>query len=121
MLQDYWIDLYYVEKTHRSDGTGGIEDVYTIGQKFRGGAVKSSSQEQIVASVRGEVGERYEVTTNKNNSLTKDDIIMFYDANDRQVFLKISENANHTPNHSNQHEWKYMTANEFKPDLRVVN
>lgn len=121
MLQDYWIDLYFVDILHQPDGTGGYEEVYKIGEKFRGGAVKSNSQEQIVASVRGEVGERYEVTTLKTNPLTKGDVIMFTDAENRDVFLKISENANHTPAHSNQHEWKYMTANKFEPDKRVVN
>ena len=110
MLQDYWINLYYVEKVRQPDGTGGTETFYRIGETFRGGAVKSTTQEQIVASVRGVVGEQYTVTTNKNNALDLNDIIMFINENNERVFLRINSNMTYTPNKSGQKDWKYGTA-----------
>lgn len=120
MLQDYWIDLYFVSKTKRPDGTGGFEDVYEIGEKFRGLPVKSSTQEQIVASVRGVVGEQYTVTTNDNNALSVNDVIMFINQDGNRVFLRLNSNPTYTPDKSNQSEWKYVTATNFEPDIRVV-
>ena len=120
MLQDYWIDLYFVEKVRQPDGTGGFEYVYQIGDKFRGGAVKSSNQEQIVASVRGNVGEQYTITTNDNNALSANDIIMFVNQDNQRVFLRLNSNLTYTPDKSGQAEWKYGTATKIEPDLRVV-
>lgn len=120
MLQDYWIDLYFVEKVRQSDGTGGFEFVYKIGDSFRGGAVKGSSQEQIVASVRGNVGEQYTVTTNDNNALSANDVIMFVNPDNERVFLRLNSNLTYTPDSSGQSEWKYATATKIEPDLRVV-
>lgn len=121
MLQDYWIDLYFVEKVRQPDGTGGYEYVYQIGDSFRGSAVKSSSQEQIVASVRGNVGEQYTITTNDNNALSLNDIVMFVNPDNERVFLRLNSNMTYTPDKSGQHEWKYGTATKIEPDLRVVN
>lgn len=120
MLQDYWIDLYFVEKVRQPDGTGGFEYVYKIGDTFRGGAVKSSSTEQIVAGVRGEVGEQYTVTTSDNNVLLLDDIIMFVNPDRERVFLRMNSNITYTPDKSGQSDWKYGTATKITPDLRVV-
>ena len=120
MLQDYWKDLFFVEKVRQPDGTGGFEYVYTIGVKFRGGAVKSSSTEQIVAGVRGNVGEQYTITTNDNNALNANDVIMFVDEDGERVFLRLNSNLTYTPNKSLQQDWKYGTATKITPDLRVV-
>lgn len=121
MLQDYWIDLYFVEKIRQPDGTGGFEYVYQIGESFKGGAVKSASQEQIVASVRGNVAEQYTVTTNDNNALSKNDIIMFINTDNERVFLRMNSNLTYTPDKSNQKDWKYGTATQIEPDYRVVD
>lgn len=120
-LQDYWIDLYFVEKVRQPDGTGGFEYVYQIGDKFKGGAVKSATSEQIVASVRGNVGEQYTVTTNDNNALSLGDIIMFVNPDNQRVFLRLNSNLTYTPDKSGQREWKYGTATKIEPDLRVVD
>lgn len=124
MLQDYWIDLYFVEKVRQPDGTGGYSYVYTIGNGFRGGAVKASSTEQIVASQRGVIGEQYTITTNDNNALSANDIIMFVNQDNERVFLRINSNMTYTPNQSMQKEWKYATATKIEPndnDFRVVD
>lgn len=120
-LQDYWIDLYFVEKVRQPDGTGGFEYVYQIGDTFRGGAVKSATSEQIVASVRGNVGEQYTVTTNDNNALSLGDVIMFVNPDNERVFLRLNSNLTYTPDKSGQSEWKYGTATKIEPDLRVVD
>ncbi|MBO7712037.1 MAG: hypothetical protein J6S85_01000 [Methanobrevibacter sp.] len=120
-LQDYWIDLYFVEKVRQPDGTGGFEYVYQIGDTFKGGAVKSSTSEQIVASVRGNVGEQYTITTNDNNALSLGDIIMFVNPDNQRVFLRLNSNLTYTPDKSGQSEWKYGTATKIEPDLRVVD
>ena len=120
MIEDYYIDLFYVDLTREPDGTGGFEYAYKIGNSFSGSAVKSSSTEQIVAGVRGEVGEQYNVTTAKNNILQKDDIIMFVNNDNERVFLRINSNAMYTPNQSNQ-KFKGVTATRIIPDYRVVS
>ena len=120
-LQDYWIDLYFVEKVRQPDGTGGFEYVYQIGDTFKGGAVKSATNEQIVASVRGNVGEQYTVTTNDNNALSLGDIIMFVNPDNQRVFLRLNSNLTYTPDKSGQSEWKYGTATKIEPDYRVVD
>lgn len=120
-LQDYWIDLYFVEKVRQPDGTGGFEYVYQIGDTFKGGAVKSATSEQIVASVRGNVGEQYTVTTNDNNALSLGDIIMFVNPDNQRVFLRLNSNLTYTPDKSGQSEWKYGTATKIEPDYRVVD
>lgn len=120
-LQDYWIDLYFVEKVRQPDGTGGFEYVYQIGDTFKGGAVKSATSEQIVASVRGNVGEQYTITTNDNNALSLGDIIMFVNPDNERVFLRLNSNLTYTPDKSGQSQWKYGTATKIEPDLRVVD
>lgn len=119
-LQDYWRDLYFVNKTSQSDGTGGYEYTYEIGECFRGGAVKSSSQEQIVASVRGNVGEQYTITTYDYNDIKANDVIMFVNEDNERVFLRVNSNLTYTPNKSGQRDWKYGTATRINPDNRVV-
>ena len=103
-LQDYWIDLYFVEKVRQPDGTGGFEYVYQIGDTFR-----------------GNVGEQYTITTNDNNALSLGDIIMFVNPDNQRVFLRLNSNLTYTPDKSGQSEWKYGTATKIEPDLRVVD
>lgn len=119
-LQDYWIDIHFVEKSRRPDGTGGFEYVYVIGDTFRGGVVKSSEQEQIIAGIREEEGERYTITTSDNNALTMNDVIMFVNPDNERVFLRLISNLTYTPDKSGQRDWKYGTATKITPDLRVV-
>ncbi len=119
-LQDYWIDIHFVDKTRRPDGTGGFEYVYVIGETFRGGVVKSSEQEQIIAGIRDEEGARYTLTTTDNIALNKDDIIMFVNKDNERVFLRLIEGMTHTPDKSLQADWKYGQATTITPDLRVV-
>lgn len=119
-IQDYWIDLFYVDKTRQPDGTGGFEYAYKIGLNFKGSATKSSTSEQTVAGIRGVVGEQYTITTSKNNVLEKDDIIMFVNPSKEKIFLRVNSNATYTPEQSAQSDWKYVYATLFEPDLRVV-
>lgn len=121
MIEDYYKDLYYVEKVRQPDGTGGYEYVYAIGNSFRGTATKSSTQEQTVAGIRGIIGEQYTVTTADNNVLQESDVIMFVTEDNKRVFLRISSVPIHTPEKSLQSHWKYAQATKFEPDLRVVN
>ena len=120
-IEDYYIDIYYVEKVRNSDGTGGYEYVYSIGNTFKGSVTKSTTSEQQVAGIRGIVDEQYTITTYDNNVLEKDDIIMFINPDNRRVFLRINANPTYTPNQSAQSNWKYVQATLFSPDLRVVN
>lgn len=120
-IQDYYIDLHYVEKLRQPDGTGGFEYVYKIGNSFKGSPVKSSTQEQMLAGVRGVIGEQYTISTYKNNILEASDIIMFVSPDNKRVFLKINSNPTYTPENSGQSEWKYVNATLFNPDLRVVD
>lgn len=120
-IQDYYIDIYYVEKVRQSDGTGGFEYVYTIGNTFKGSVVKSSTQEQTVAAIRGEPKEQYMITTYDNNVLEKDDIVMYVNPDGKRVYLRINANPTYTPNQSGQSNWKYVQATLYTPDLRVVN
>lgn len=119
-IEDYYIDLFYVDLTKQPDGTGGFEYAYKIGNSFKGSAVRSSASEQQVAGIRGELGMQYNISTYKNNVLQKDDIIMFYNEEKEQIFVKISIPAQDTPKQSNQHYWKGLIGTAFKPDYRVV-
>lgn len=121
MIEDYYIDLYFVEKIRQSDGTGGFEYVYSIGEAFRGTATKSGISQQTLAGVRGDFREQYTITTNDKNVLEASDVIMFVNEDNKRVFLKINSNPTYTPNQSGQSSWKYATATEIDPDLRVVN
>lgn len=121
MIEDYYIDLYYVDKTRVSDGTGGYEYAYRIGESFKGTATKSSSSEQQVAATRGIVDEQYTITTYDNNVLGNSDVIMFVNPDGNRVFLRVNSNPTHTPDKSGQSRWKYATASLFTPDIRVVN
>lgn len=121
MIEDYYIDLYFVEKIRQSDGTGGFEYVYTIGEAFRGTATRSGVAEQTLAGVRGEIRDQYTITTADNNALQASDVVMFVNVDGSRVFLKINSNPTYTPNQSGQSQWKYATATEIEPDLRVVN
>ena len=120
MIEDYNIDLYYVEKIRRPDGTGGFEYAYKIGDTFRGTAIKSGTQEQTVAGIRGVDGEQYTITTYKNNVLEESDVIMFRNEDNNAVFLRVNSPATYPPNKSSQSRWKYTQATRFEPDLRVV-
>lgn len=120
-IEDYYIDLFFVEKVRQSDGTGGFEYVYTIGEAFRGTATKSGVAQQTLAGVRGEIREQYTITTADNNALQVSDVVMFVNVDGQRVFLKINTIPTYTPNQSGQSHWKYMTATEIEPDLEVVN
>ena len=119
-IEDYYIDLFYVDLTRLPDGTGGFEYAYKIGESFKGSAVRASASEQQTAGIRGELGMQYNVTTNKKNVLQKDDIIMFYNEEKEQIFVRISIPAQDTPKQSQQHHWKGLIGTAFKPDYRVV-
>lgn len=119
-FEDYWINVNYVEKTHQPDGTGGFEDVYQIGGSFLMNVAIAGSQEQIVASQRGNPREQYNVAVYDNVSLNANDIVTYINPDNKRVFLRINSNLKHTPDKSNLSEWKYGTATEFEPDLRVV-
>lgn len=120
MFEDYWINVNYVERTHQPDGTGGFEDIYRIGEQFKMNVAIAGSDEQIVASQRGTVGEQYNVATYDNVSLRANDVVMFRNPDNERVFLRINSNMKHTPDRSNQSGWKYGTATQFEPDIRVV-
>ena len=120
-IEDYYIDLFFVEKMRQSDGTGGFEYVYAIGEAFRGTATKSGIGQQTLAGVRGEIRDQYTITTADNNALQVSDVIMFKNVDGERVFLKINTIPAYTPNQSGQSHWKYMTATEIEPDLKVVN
>lgn len=119
-IKDYYRTVNYVEKKRQSDGTGGFEYVYVIGEKFDASVVKASSQEQMVAGVRGITGEQYNLTTNKKNPIEPNDILMFVSDDLQKVFLRVNSNPLYTPKQSNQVDWKGFTATVIEPDLRVV-
>lgn len=119
-IEDYYIDLFYVDLTRQPDGTGGFEYAYKIGLSFKGSAVRSSASEQQVAGIRGQLAEQYNITTHKNNVLNKDDIIMFVNEDNERIFLKINIPALYTPEQSKQREWKGLIGSRFEPDYRVV-
>ena len=54
-IEDYYHDLWFVEKIRQPDGTGGFEYVYAIGEVFKGKATKSTSNEQIIAGISFEL------------------------------------------------------------------
>lgn len=121
MIEDYYIDLYYVNTTQVSDGTGGYEKAYIIGESFKGSAVRSTMSEQQLAGIRGVIDEQYTITTYDNNIINANDIIMFVDIDKERVFLRVNSNITYTPEHSGQSRWKYTTATKFEPDLRVID
>lgn len=89
-IEDYFIDLYYVERVRQPDGTGGFEYVYKIGDAFRGSATKASTSEQTVAGVRGDISEQYTITTHNNNILELSDILMFVNEDNKRIFLRVN-------------------------------
>lgn len=119
-VEDYFIDVHYVDKTRQPDGTGGFETAYKIGEVFKASVVIASASEQTVAGVRGEVNEQYNVITHKNNVLEKNDILMFVNKNGNRTFIRINNDPSTPPEKSAQHHWKYCKATYFEPDLRVV-
>lgn len=121
MYQDYWIKVNFLERTHQPDGTGGFEDVYVIGDEFMMNVAIASSSEQIVASQRGTMREQYNVAVYDNVSLDANDTVTYLNADNKRVYLRINSKLKHTPDISGQADWKYGTATEFEPDLRVVS
>lgn len=119
-IEDYYIDLFYVDLTRQPDGTGGFEYAYKIGLSFKGSAVRASASEQQTAGIRGEIAEQYNVTTHKNNVLNKDDIIMFENQDKERIFLRMAIPPLYTPEQSRQSEWKGLIGTRFEPDYRVV-
>lgn len=118
-IEDYYIDLHYVELVKEPDETGGFEYFYTIGKTFKGSAVRSSASEQQVAGIRGVLDEQFNVTTAKGNPLKKDDIIMFEDEDEGMVFLRVNSNPLRVPKNSNQN-FKGVTATKIIPDYEVI-
>ena len=120
-FEDYFHDLWFVEKIRQPDGTGGFEYVYAIGEVFKGKATKCTTNEQIIAGIRGIVGEQYTIGVPKDTPLQNTDVIMFVNEDKTRVFIRINSNSTYTPETSGQKDWKYMTGTLFSPDLRVVN
>lgn len=118
-IEDYYIDLFYVDLTKLPDGTGGFEYAYKIGESFRGSVVRASASEQQTAGIRGVLEEQYNITTAKNNVLQQNDVIMFINQDKEKIFLRINSNALYTPEKSNQ-KFKGITATKIVPDYRVV-
>lgn len=118
-IEDYYIDLYYIDLTRQPDGTGGFEYAYKIGLSFKGSAIRASASEQQVAGIRGVTSEQYNITTHKNNVLNEDDIIMFINENKERVFLKMNIAPQYTPKFSSQN-FKGLIGTRFEPDYRVV-
>jgi hypothetical protein len=119
-IEDYYVDLHYVTRVRQPDGTGGFDNMYQIGESFKGTATKSTTAEQQVAGIRGEVGEQYTITTPDKNPLFRNNVLMFVDADGERVFVRLNSNITHTPEKSGQKHWKYCTATRFEPDLEVV-
>lgn len=119
-VEDYFIDIHYVDKTRQPDGTGGFKNAYKVGETFKGSVTKASASEQTVAGIRGQVQEQYTIITHDNNVLEKDDVLMFVNQDKKKTFLRVNENPTHTPEQSAQSHWKYCKASYFEPDLRVV-
>lgn len=119
-IEDYFIDIHYVDKTRQPDGTGGFENAYKIGETFKGSVSLASASEQTVAGIRGEVKNQYNIITHNNNILEKDDILMYVNQDKKRMFLRVNDNPKHPPEQSAQSHWKYCKATEFEPDLRVV-
>jgi hypothetical protein len=120
-IEDYYKELYYVDRSRQPDGTGGFEYVYKIGEKFSGSVTKASTSEQTVAGVKGVIGEQYTITTHIENVLEETDVVMFINRDNKMVFLKVNSIPTYTPEKSSQNHWKYAQATKFEPDLRVVN
>lgn len=119
-IEDYYIDIFFVEKVRQSDGTGGFKYIYFIGEGFRGSVTKSSTAQQTLAGIRGEVRDQYTITTPDNIALQVSDAVMFKNADNVRVYLKITSNPTYTPDNSGQSKWKYMTATEFDPEFEVA-
>ena len=120
-IQDYFHDLWFVEKIRQPDGTGAFEYVYAIGEGFKGKATRSVDTEQIIGGIRGLVGEQYTIVVPKKTPLQNTDVVMFVNEDGTRVFLRVNNNPTYTPEKSGQKDWKYMNATNFEPDLRVVN
>lgn len=113
--------IYHVTEEEIPDGTGGTETVYVVGNSFRGTCVKSPEQEQIIAGVRGDVSEQYNLTVLKNEPIERNDILMLQKRNGNQLFLRVKTEPQETPSSSMQADWKGFTASEFDiRDTRVV-
>ena len=119
-VEDYFIDVNYVEKTRQPDGTGGFETAYKVGESFKASVQKADASEQTVAGVRGEVKPQYTIITHNNNALEKNDILRFVNENGEKTYLRLNDNPKKPPEKSAQNHWKHCTATEYEPDLRVV-
>ena len=119
-VEDYFIDVHYVDKTRQPDGTGGFETAYKIGEVFKASIKKANASEQTVAGVRGEVNEQYKIITHNNNALEKNDVLMFVNSNGERTFIRVNDNPEKPPEKSAQNHWKYCSATYYEPDLRVV-
>lgn len=112
--------IYHVTEELVPDGTGGFEQGYAIGDSFQGSSVKSSSDEQMVAGIRGDVEDQYSLTAPKNEPISRNDILMYYE-NNRRLFLRVKSEPLQTPENSTQADWKGFTAAVFEPrDVRIV-
>jgi hypothetical protein len=120
-IEDYYKTLYFVDKTRRPDDTGSFEYVYVIGDSFKGSCIRSSAEEQILAGIRGNLQEQFNITVDKKIPLSKDDVIMFIDDDNSRVFIRIDKPSLRTPTTSTQHNWKGLSGSSFEPDIRVIN
>lgn len=115
--------IYHVTEERVPDGTGGFEQAYVVGESFKGSFVKSSSQEQMVAGIRGDTEDQYSLTAPKDEPIDRNDILMLRKKdNGRQLFLRVNSEPLLTPESSTQSGWKGFTAAVFDPrDVRVVD
>lgn len=107
--------IYHITQESIPDGTGGFDKIYTIGDSFRGSCVKSASQEQIVAGIRGDTEDQYSLTVSKDEPIERNDILMFYKNDGKRLFLRVKSEPLLTPENSTQADWKGFTAAEFDP------
>lgn len=53
MIEDYFVDVCYVDRVTRPDGMGGVIEQWTDGAPFRAGISMQSSTEAIIAERNG--------------------------------------------------------------------
>lgn len=119
-IEDYYRDIHRVGLIKVPDGTGGYEYAYKIGDVFQGSVVRASESEQQTAGIRGILGRQYNITTSRSNTLNKDEVLMYVNDDNEQVFMRINGSSLVPPVGSPQHNWKGTTATEIVPDYRVV-
>lgn len=118
-MTDYFYPCRKLESRVVSDGLGGFETVEYVGVEFEGLAVKRSSTEQLIGSLRGQENTQYVFHTYANVPLNKDDKIEYTEKGVKR-YVRLTSTAQVNTDQSTQTDWVSYNAESYTPTT-IIN